>query len=282
MKNKYTPHFICLFSLLIISSSLAQYPNIRIDGPQSDRPEEVTITINPVNPEILAAGANISHYYYSTDGGETWTPALRVNDDNSTRHQFFPWMTVDQSTGTIWGVFYDRRNTTGVATDVYVVKSTNGGDSFENFKVSESSFVPNSFVFFGDYNNIAAYEGKIYPIWTRLHGGQLSIWNTIIYDASSVSIDDEISLPHNYVLFQNYPNPFNPTTTISYQLPEAGFVTVKVFDVLGNEITTLVWENKPVGVHEINFDGSDLSSGIYLYQIDAGAFHQSKKMMLVK
>jgi hypothetical protein len=229
-------------------------------------------------------GPNDTDVFFSrsTDGGETWTPALQVNDDNTTRHQFFPWMTVDQSTGTIWGVFYDRRNTTGVATDVYVVKSTDGGDTFENFKVSESSFVPTATVFFGDYNNIAAYNKKIYPIWTRLHGGQLSIWNTIINDSAAVSVDDEISQPFAYSLFQNYPNPFNPATTISYQLPEPAFVTIKVFDVLGNEIATLVQEIKPVGVHEVSFDGSNFSSGIYLYQIDAGNFHQSRKMMLIK
>ncbi|UCH64648.1 MAG: T9SS type A sorting domain-containing protein [Ignavibacterium sp.] len=218
----------------------------------------------------------------STDGGESWTPALRVNSDFTARHQFFPWMTVDQSTGNIWGIFYDRRKTTGVATDVYVVRSTDGGYTFENFKISESSFVPNSSVFFGDYNNIAAFNGKIYPIWTRLHGGQLSIWNTIITDTTTVSVDDEMLLPISYSLFQNYPNPFNPATTISYQLPEPAFVTVEVFDVLGNKIASLVQENKTVGVHEVSFDGSNLSSGIYLYQIDAEGFHQSRKMMLTK
>ena len=229
-------------------------------------------------------GVNDTDVFFSrsTDGGETWTPAFRVNNDNTTRHQFFPWMTVDQSTGNIWGVFYDRRNTTGVATDVYVVKSTDGGDTFKNFKISESSFVPTNTVFFGDYNNIAAYNGTIYPIWTRLHAGQLSIWNSIITDSSTVIVDDEISLLLTYSLFQNYPNPFNPSTTISYQLPEETFVTVKVFDILGNEITILVQEDKPTGVHEVTFDGSDLSSGIYLYQIDAGSFHLSRKMMLVK
>jgi hypothetical protein len=76
MKNISIAKPICLLSLLIISSSLAQYPNIRIDGPQSDDPEEVTITINPVNPNILAAGANKDHYYYSMDGGMSWSEKL--------------------------------------------------------------------------------------------------------------------------------------------------------------------------------------------------------------
>ncbi len=87
---------------------------------------------------------------------------------------------------------------------------------------------------------------------------------------------------NDFRLEQNYPNPFNPSTTISYQLPKAEFVTVKIFDTIGNEVKTIVKENKPAGVHEVNFDASQLSSGIYLYRIDAGTFHQSKKMLLVK
>ena len=86
-------------------------------------------------------------------------------------------------------MFYDRRNTTGSATDVYVVKSTDGGESFENFKVSESSFTPTSSVFFSDYSNIAAWDKKIYQIWSRLQSGQLSVWITIIEDTVTVPVE---------------------------------------------------------------------------------------------
>lgn len=96
----------------------------------------------------------------STDGGNTWSSPLKVNDDNSNRHQFFTWMTIDQTTGVIYIVFYDRRNTIGNATEVYVARSTNGGESFTNFKVSQSSFTPSSNIFFGDYTNIAAFNKK--------------------------------------------------------------------------------------------------------------------------
>ena len=70
-----------------------------------------------------------------------------------------------------------------LATDVYVAKSVNGGESFENFKVSQSSFTPTASIFFGDYTNIAAFNRKIYPIWMRLDGSNLSIWNAIVTDA---------------------------------------------------------------------------------------------------
>jgi len=87
-------------------------------------------------------------------------------------------------------------------------------------------------------------------------------------------------------LSQNYPNPFNPTTKIKYQIPELSFVTLKVYDVLGSEIITLVNEEKPVGSYEVEFSAIggaiDLSSGIYFYRIKAGDFIQTKKMTLIK
>ncbi len=92
----------------------------------------------------------------------------------------------------------------------------------------------------------------------------------IIYrgrDDIVVRVDEEVvgGIPSQFNLEQNYPNPFNPVTTIKYQIPEISFVTLKVYDVLGNEIATLVSEEKPAGSYEINFNSSNLSSGIYFY-----------------
>ena len=88
-------------------------------------------------------------------------------------------------------------------------------------------------------------------------------------------------LPTEYSI-ANYPNPFNPTTTINYQIPENGFVTIKVFDVLGKEVATLVNENKSAGYYSLNFNASNLTSGVYIYTINANGFAQSKKMLLMK
>ena len=116
----------------------------------------------------------------STDGGTTWSDRIRVNDDAPGKHQFFTWMTVDQSSGYIYCVFYDRRNHTGTKTDVYLAISKDGGLTFENRKISESSFEPSKDVFFGDYNNISAVNGVVRPIWTRNDNGKLSIWTAIV------------------------------------------------------------------------------------------------------
>ncbi|MGB5847989.1 MAG: T9SS type A sorting domain-containing protein [Ignavibacteriaceae bacterium] len=93
---------------------------------------------------------------------------------------------------------------------------------------------------------------------------------------------NETNLPIEYALKQNYPNPFNPTTTINYQIPELSFVTLKVYDVLGSEIITLVNEEKPVGSYEVEFNAAGLPSGVYFYQLNAGEFINTKKMILLK
>jgi hypothetical protein len=309
----------------------------------------------------------------STDAGNTWGQVKIVNNDNTTRHQFFPWMTIDQTTGHLFFVFYDRRSTTGYATDVYVAESIDGGETFNNFKVSQSSFTPNSNVFFGDYTNIAALNRKIYPVWMRLDGSTLSVWTAPFIDTATVlpvelthfsssinnkkvelswetatetnnygfqierqfenntywsvigfvkgngnsyspkiySFSDlpslsatykyrlkqvdlngnykyssEIEVVYNNVtsfsLDQNFPNPFNPSTTISYQLSAEGLVSIKVYDVLGKEIVTLVNEVKQSGLHEVDFNASGYGSGIYLYKMTVNNFSQTHKMIVLK
>jgi hypothetical protein len=86
----------------------------------------------------------------------------------------------------------------------------------------------------------------------------------------------------SFLLFQNYPNPFNPSTRIRYEIPERSFVTIKVYDLLGREIATLVDEEKPIGNYEVEFTRNGLASGIYYYRITAGNYSQTKKMILLK
>ncbi len=105
------------------------------------------------------------------------------------------------------------------------------------------------------------------------------------YDVSfpvSVQQSKENTFPKEFTLSQNYPNPFNPSTIIKYQIPEISLVTVKVYGVLGNEIATLVNEEKPAGSYEIELNGEGLTSGIYFYQLRAGNFVETKKMVLIK
>ncbi|MBL7075456.1 T9SS type A sorting domain-containing protein [candidate division KSB1 bacterium] len=97
-----------------------------------------------------------------------------------------------------------------------------------------------------------------------------------------VSDVNEVSFPKSYQLSQNYPNPFNPITTIKYGLPKESKVTLKVFDILSQEVATLVDEHQSAGYHQINWNAADHSSGIYFYQIQAGEFQKVRKMVLLK
>ncbi len=104
------------------------------------------------------------------------------------------------------------------------------------------------------------------------------------YNVNITGVEDpqNINIPERFTLNQNYPNPFNPSTRIEYQVASNSQVSLKVYDVLGKEVATLVNEEKPVGSYEVNFNASQLSSGIYFYKLQAGSFVETKKMILLK
>ncbi len=93
---------------------------------------------------------------------------------------------------------------------------------------------------------------------------------------------DTILVPNKFELSQNYPNPFNPSTKISWQSPVGSWQTLKVYDVLGNEVATLVNEEKPAGSYEVTFEASQFASGMYLYRLQAGSFVKTMKMILLR
>jgi len=102
----------------------------------------------------------------SSDEGETWGEPVKVNQDTGGSEQFFPWIAVDQITGNLYVVYYDRRNYVDAKTDVYLSTSTDGGKTWSDERISEASFTPSTYYFLGDYNNISAHSGTVRPIWT--------------------------------------------------------------------------------------------------------------------
>ena len=100
---------------------------------------------------------------------------------------------------------------------------------------------------------------------------------------SVTGVEDEFNgAIASYKLFDAYPNPFNPSTKISYQIPENNFVTLKVYDAIGNELAALVNENKQSGIYEVTFNAVELTSGVYFYRLQAGSFVETKKMLILK
>ena len=148
---------------------------------------------------------------------------------------------------------------------------------FKNFGIS---FPPNS-------------ASTFLPVWEELENSLLTVLidngidgtiDDTLYINNVVGVDDDRNLltPSEFNLTQNYPNPFNPATTIKYSIAKQSNVTLKVYDMLGSEIATLVNEEKPAGIYEIKFDASKLASGIYFYKIQAGSFIETKKMLMIK
>ena len=109
-------------------------------------------------------------------------------------------------------------------------------------------------------------------------------WDSTTVTIALTDIGENLieSTPHTFKLNNNYPNPFNPSTKISYSIPKQSRVTLKVFDLIGNEVSTLVSEEMAAGNHEVEFDASKLGSGVYLYKLQAGNFIETKKMILLK
>jgi hypothetical protein len=110
-----------------------------------------------------------------------------------------------------------------------------------------------------------------------------SIYTTVKYvQIPSSTGDGNTHIPVSFKLRQNYPNPFNPATTIRYDLPTAEYVTLRVYDILGREVATLVNKRQTAGSYSIRFDANQLSSGLYFYKITAGSFNKTRKMVVMK
>ncbi len=141
--------------------------------------------------------------------------------------------------------------------------------------------------FYGSPGGDMDGDGKDEYVFVN-YSADFSIWSDDVYlwvieIDQTVGVDEDSNLnPDIFTLQQNYPNPFNPSTTIKYHIPDNEFVTLKVYDVLGNEISTLVNETKSAGNYEVSFNAENLSSGVYFYKLTAGNLSEIKKMMLVR
>jgi poly(3-hydroxybutyrate) depolymerase len=156
---------------------------------------------------------------------------------------------------------YNFRDSSGVARVVFY-KVINGGHNW-----SGTDYV---------FNGVGAKNMDV--------NTSQEIWNFVkdfVNKPTSIK-DDPLSIPTNFLLSQNYPNPFNPSTNISWQSPVGSWQTLKVYDLMGREVATLVDEFKSAGNYEVNFDASKLSSGTYFYTLQAGDFSQTKKLILIK
>ncbi len=230
----------------------------------TDGGQTYIIQTNPTDPDIRlnsvsfatdqqgVAVGNAGTILYTSDGGQNW----EIRSYNSIR-----WQSVFMTqSGKAWAA--GANGTIGYSTDWgYTWTAQQSGVTCELWEV----------VFINDE------EGWI-------AGGGMGQPGVILHTTSGGVITDvkENNIVRKFELHQNYPNPFNPSTTIMCQIPEPGSVTLKVYDVLGREVATLINKELNAGRHEITFDASVINSGVYFYQLSTGNYVQVKKMILMK
>jgi len=197
----------------------------------------------------MPAPIYIGYDYWKSDGTADGTVAVST----------------DAGTGTSFVVLNNKMYNTSGATGLWETDGTDAGTKNIITGYTGIPFVFNNTVFFSKTEQTTGIE----------------LW---YYNPGLTSVDERNTnqLPLAYTLQQNYPNPFNPSTVISWQMTAGSNVTLKVFDVLGNEVATLINNEFEAGSHSVNFDASNLSSGIYFYELRAGNFIQSNKMLLLK
>ncbi len=288
-----------IFGMHGINGTLVTKDNIRVNGlPRIavDRTNglrrgwiyllttEINNTPAGTDPDIVM--------HKSTDNGQTWSAGVRVNQDalNNGKIQYFPAACVD-STGALNVLYFDDRNTTSDSTDVFLSRSTDGGNTWTEFLVSDRRYKPVHIIgnFQGDFISITSARNKLFPVWMGNYvTGTYKIWTTII-DISTIGVKNiSTEIPEQFSLLQNYPNPFNPATNIKFEIPYPPFeggkgdVKLVIYNSLGKQIAVLVNQKLAAGTYEVSWNASGFASGVYFYKLETGDFVETRKMVLLK
>lgn len=278
-----------------IQGTFPQKGNIRVNGlPKiatdlSGGPRHGWIYVVTGEKNLAPAGSDPDIIFHrSTDNGATWSGGIRVNTDalNNGKMQYFPAIHVDDGGG-INVLYYDDRNTTSDSATVYLTRSIDGGNSWTDYRVGSNTFKPQAIGglgqgYQGDNIGMTSLGNTLWPVWMDNSTGIYQIWTCPI-DIAALSVELlENSIPAEFALKQNYPNPFNPITKIGFSIRNSVTVSLKVYDVRGIEVATLVDEHLVPGSYESTFDAKRFSSGIYFYRLKAGGFQQTRKLILMR
>jgi hypothetical protein len=276
------------------------YPSMAVDVSGGARRGWIYIVwTNQGVPGVNTGDADI-YIVRSTNGGSDWSTPVRVNTDETSNSQWFPWITCDPMTGDLFVIFYDRRDDPGnLLTTAYVAHSTDGGATWEDFQVGDVQFTPMPIPglangYMGDYLGIAARGSRVYPIFGD--------WRTTPFTTYVSPFDAEGgdsgppdggvgSVPETGDRFRlslapNRPNPLSRGTAISFRLPSPGDVSLEIFDVAGKKVRTLVHGVLDAGSHTVDWNGRDAAgqrvpAGFYLYVVKSGDVTEARKMLLV-
>jgi hypothetical protein len=233
-------------------------PNIAVDA--TTGPLRGNIYIVTGEKELFPAGSDpdiILHH--SSDGGQSWSAGIRVNQDeqNNGKTQYFPGIDIDK-TGAVNVIFYDDRNTTGDSAGVFLARSTDSGNNWAEYELSDRNFRPAPIGglgqgYQGDNIDIVSTSTKLWPVWMDNTTGVYQVWTAPVDISSLSGVEDESAVSGQRSAVRVYPNPFTTSTTISYFVPERSHVTLKIYDLMGNEVAVLADEVQTAGDYSIPF-----------------------------
>jgi hypothetical protein len=273
-----------------ISGVLPNKSNIRVNGlptmaiDTSGGPRRGWIYIVTCQKDLSPSGSDPDIILYrSTDDGATWSPGIRVNQDalNNGKTQYFPAIHVDRS-GAVDIIFYDDRRTTNDSAGVFLARSRDGGNTWTEYQISDHNYKPVPIGglgqgYQGDNIDLSSTSTKLISVWMDNSSGIYQLWTNPI-DFTLISAIGEKNLPGlSVVLDQNQPNPFNSSTTIHYRIRNSSHVSLKVYDVMGNQVCTLADQTQTAGAYTVPFDAGALPDGIYFYTLRAGDEAVTKK-----
>ncbi len=224
----------------------------------------------------------------STDGGISWSSPVRINDDTTdSAWQWFGTMSVAPN-GRIDVVWLDTRDNLGTyLSALYYSYSMDAGITWTQNQKLSADFDPHlgwpQQNKMGDYFHMVSNEAGAHLAWANTLNGEQDVYYSFIGEVDGI-IAEEINTnyPGDFKLSQNFPNPFNSTTSISYQLPKSGIVSLKIYNMLGQEIKSLINEKQAQGTHQIEFEASNLASGVFYYRLQIDELVETKKFLLLK
>ncbi len=283
MKSIYTINlFIKTITITVLFSSIlfSQVPNSGFENWTNGNPDnwettnnDQVLTITPSND--AHSGSFSAQGAVTSISGFSFSPVLLTHFANSGRPTnlkgYYKFTSVGSDTFYIVISLY--KNSEGIGGGIFT--ATANTDSYTEFNAAINYNV-------SDNPDSAAIGISIRPAVNSHTGSMFLVDDLSLINNPTDAAADKLQIPEAFGLEQNYPNPFNPETQIKYQIPKQTRVSLKVYDLLGNKIASLVDEELPAGFYSVKFNGSSLSSGIYFYRIEAGDFSATKKFLLLK
>lgn len=284
-----------VFPVKGVQGILPEKQSIRINGlpritmDYTNGPRKGWIYIVTTQKNLAPAGEDPDIILYrSTDGGNTWSNGIRVNQDqfNNGKIQYFPAISVDDF-GDINIIYYDDRNTTSDSTGVFLSRSTDGGETFTDYEISDKNFMPIPIGglgqgYQGDLIAVTSVDNYLIPIWMDNRTGNYQLWYSRI-DLNNLTKIEDVILPNNFEVSQNYPNPFNSETLIEIKGHIGENVDIDIFNLFGEKIYSRKVKLSQGGLEKIKITfHSDKPSGIYFYSVRNENKSIVKKMIYLK